>query len=123
MTLDGQSASCRLEPQIRFLGATARRTIMVTGPAAGPFRYQSFDFAGTVVPLPSGAGGRTRPTLSLTGGHATPIGGGRRFEFAKDSYRYRIDVKPTGASLVVTRNGRLLLTNPLAAYTIGAARP
>ena len=71
ITLDGQAASCRFEPQIRFLGATTRRTIMVTGPAAGPFRYQSFDDATKVVPLPSGAGGRTRPTLGLTGGRRT----------------------------------------------------
>lgn len=124
VTLGGQAASCRFEPRIRFLGATARRTIMVTGPAAGPFRYQSFDYASPVVPLPSSAGGRTQPTLSLGGGHAAPIaGGGRRFDFVTGSYRYRIDARPSGARLTVTRNGHTLLTSAFAGYTIGAATP
>lgn len=123
VTLDGHAASCRFEPQIRFLGATAHRTIMITGPAAGPFRYRSFDFASPVVPLPSPAGGRTKPTLSITGGHAMPIAGGRRFDFVTGNYRFRIDARPTGPRLTVTRNGRTLLTSAFAGYTIGAAAP
>lgn len=116
--LDTRTLSCRWLAHTRFIGLDSRRSVVVTETPQG-LVYQSFDFAkrGPVV-RPDGVQQSNRPTLRLLGGSEI-VGTRRGFRFANADYVYFIQLPRSGepASLVVTRDGRLVESEPLVGFT------
>lgn len=94
-----------------FAGASAKRSVWIQRLPSGRFEYRSFDYGGGGVRLTNGTRARTNA-------------GGLVYAFRNGGYTYRVEVGPTvrpSAKVVVTRNGRTLLTEGFRFYS--DARP
>ncbi len=115
--LDDKALSCRWLAHTRFIGLDSRRSVVVTETPQG-LVYQSFDFAkrGPVV-RPDGVQQSNRPTLRLLGGSEI-VGTRRGFRFANAGYVYFVQLPRSGepATLLVTRDGRLVESEPLVGF-------
>ncbi|NJC35241.1 membrane-bound inhibitor of C-type lysozyme [Sphingomonas jejuensis] len=118
--IDGADLRCRWQPQTRFLGLTARRAVLVTGPEDGPLVYRSFDFAERADQDPVDNGRTTRATLTVTGGERR----GDTLVFRNGATEYRIrasgDPAAGAAAIEVFRAGARVQSEPVLAYTLGA---
>ena len=118
-----QITNCRFAPQTRVLGATARRSIQVTASPTRGYRYRSYNYDTRLAEIEQPWGGRdTRASLTIDGGRLIDPRGTRRvYQFENGGYTYRVFVStdPTrgGGGVQVSRDGRVLLTEPFGAYT------
>ncbi|MBQ1540960.1 MAG: hypothetical protein IIZ63_03065 [Caulobacteraceae bacterium] len=129
MRVDGREIGCRWLEGTRLIGFSARRTFAVTQDRAGRLTYRTFDFSEAAHAAPAAADGverTTRPTLTIDGGVESAAAGQTVFRFTNNGYGYvvRVPISPGSgpAKVLVTRGGRTVQTEPLAAYT-WAPRP
>lgn len=122
VTLGKQPIICRWMPYTRLISVGRHRTVVVTQSPSGSLTFQSFDFDKPGRPLRMGAQQSSTPTLTLTGGHATATQNGHvQFAFVHDNLSCTISVPPAGstvpASITERRDGRVIRTEKLLAYT------
>jgi hypothetical protein len=113
VTIAGTTLDCRWVADMAFLGADARRSVMVTKGVDG-LVYDSFDFAkrGARVEK-AGAQSSNVPTLRIVGGRATADG----YRFANGGYSYVIARNGAGpATLTVSKGGAVVQTERLVGY-------
>ncbi len=115
VTLEGANSECRWAPHTRLLAVTPRRTVLVTGGGdQGPLRYRTFDDGAKLASLSTSTPERgTEASLDLTGGRER----GGAYAFRNGDYEYRLD--PAAATLTVARDGAVVQTEPLLAWTVG----
>ncbi len=117
---------CRFAPQTRVLGVTASRSVQVTRSDRDGFVYRSYDHDSDLPVVDRPWGGRdTRASLTITGGRLVEERGGRRvYHFANGGYVYRVlasvDPATGGGGVQVWRDGRMVQSEPFAAYTAGS---
>ena len=106
---------CRWAPNTRVLAVTPRRTVLVTGRVGqGQLRYRTFNDGATLAPLKTASPERgTEASLDLTGGRER----GGVYAFRNEGYEYRLD--PGAATLTVARDGKVIQTETLLAWTVG----
>ncbi len=113
------SVDCRWLQHTRFIGIDSRRSVTVVETPQG-LVYQSFDFAkrGPVTRLPEAASRASRPTLRLTGGSEI-VGARGGFRFANAGYVYVVQRPKANepATVVVTRDGRVVHSETLVGFT------
>ncbi len=123
VTFGPDTTGCRFAPQTRVLGVTAKRSIQVTRSDRDGFVYHSYNYDTDLPAIDSPWGGRdTRTSLTITGGRLVEERDGRRiYQFAHGGYLYRVlasvDPAKGGGGVQVWRDGRMLLSEPFAAYT------
>lgn len=124
VTLDSAltRGDCRWTLNTRLLGFSARRSVTVTADPAGRLTYQSFNFADpTRKTQPDGAQRSSMASLSITGGRRMLSNSQESFVFENAGYTYTLRVarqgQPAGASLSVSRGGKLVQTEVLTGYT------
>ena len=109
---------CRWLQHTRFIGVDSRRSIAVVETPQG-LVYQSFDFAKRgPVTHPAGGEQSNRPTLRIAGGSEI-VGARGGFRFVNDGYVYVVQ-RPRAsepATVVVTRNGRVINSETLVGFT------
>lgn len=126
VTLNGAAVSCRWLLGTRLLGYSSRRSVLVTEAPGGGLTYESFDFK-TAAPLVESAEAQqsTVPSLRVSGGVRRLLGEGELFTFENAGYTYTVRVARAGgapgASLTVSRGGRVLQTERLTGYTYAPA--
>jgi hypothetical protein len=118
VTLGDTGLECRFLSHTRFIGLDSRRSVVVTETPQG-LVYESYDFK-TRGPAthPDGVQRSNRPTLHLAGGSEV-VGTRGGFRFANKGYVYFVQ-RPKGAeaaTLVVTRDGRLVQSEKLVGFT------
>ena len=106
---------CRWAPNTRVLAVTPRRTLLITGRVGqGQLRYRTFNDGAKLAPLKTSTPERgTEASLDLTGGRER----GGAYAFRNGDYEYRLD--PDAATLTVARDGTVVQTEPLLAWTVG----
>lgn len=120
VTVDGARVRCRWQPETRVIGLTSRRTVLVTGPADGPFAYRSFDFARRADQVVTDEGRTTRATLTVTRGTGTDGG----WSFSNGATRYGVRASRdsvAAAGVEVVRDGQRLLGERFLAFTVAGA--
>ncbi|WP_158680043.1 hypothetical protein [Deinococcus sp. NW-56] len=97
------SFPCRYQPQAVFMGATAKRTVIVwdNGRTA---TYATRNFDGT-------------PGVYVTGGKVSADDIGPEYTFRNGSYTYLVKFHPYAAFVRVQRGGRTLRTETFLAYS------
>ncbi len=109
---------CRWLQHTRFIGVDSRRSIAVVETPQG-LVYQSFDFAKRgPVTHPAGGEQSNRPTLRIAGGSEI-VGARGGFRFVNDGDVYVVQ-RPRAsepATVVVTRNGRVINSETLVGFT------
>ncbi len=116
----GAEWSCRWLARTRLMGFSARRTVLITQGADGAFEYRTYDFkdaARAKLVEPDGAQRTTTASLDVRGGRQTREG----FEFRNGAIVYDVAASPSGAAILVRRNARLALREPLIAWTMAPA--
>ena len=124
VTLDSAltRGDCRWTLNTRLLGFSARRSVTVTADPAGRLTYQSFDFVDpTRKTHPDGVQRSSVPSLSIIGGSRMLSNTQESFVFQNAGYTYTLRVarqgQPAGATLSVSRGGKLVQTELLTGYT------
>jgi|WetSurMetagenome_2_1015567.scaffolds.fasta_scaffold282454_2 hypothetical protein len=115
----GAQWDCRWLGRTRLMGFTRRRAVMVTEAPGGTLEYRTFDVRDAARLKRIQAGGieqTTTASLDLKGGKATASG----FEFRNGAYAYDVAASPAGAQITVRKGGKVVTTEPLIAWTIGA---
>lgn len=108
-TMQGENP-CRYVPNAAFMGATAKRTVIVWD-EGDAITYTTRNFDGT-------------PGVYITGGKKTVgVEGGITYEFnTEDGYTYRLQIgfldPPPGAHLTVTKSGALKASERFLAYSV-----
>ena len=128
VTLDSAEASgqCRWVIDTRLLGFSSRRSFLVTE-TQGQLTYQTFDNSAPVrVTNPDGVQRSTVPSLKIVGGSRTMTSTQEIFTFQNAGYTYAVRVarqgRPAGASVSVSRGGKVVQTEPLTGYTYAERR-
>ncbi|MDR6788225.1 hypothetical protein J2Y58_001583 [Sphingomonas sp. BE138] len=123
VTYGRDTTGCRFVAQTRVLGATAKRSVQVVRSERDGFVYRSYDHDTDLPAIDTPGGGRdTRASLTITGGRLVEERGGRRvYQFANGGYVYRVfasvDASKGGGGVQVWQGGRMVLSEPFAAYT------
>lgn len=124
VTLDSAltGGDCRWTLNTRLLGFSARRSVTVTADPAGTLTYQSFNFADPTRKIhPDGVQRSSVASLSITGGSRMLSNTQESFVFQNAGYTYTLRVarqgQPAGATLSVSRGGKLVQTEVLTGYT------
>ncbi|WP_135229032.1 hypothetical protein [Deinococcus fonticola] len=113
-TMQGEN-TCRYIPNAAFMGATAKRTVIVWD-EGDAITYATRNFDGT-------------PGVYVTGGRKTrSVEGGTTYDFrTEDGFQYRLviddDGPGTGAAVHVFRNGSLKSRESFLAYSISTPTP
>lgn len=124
VTWGRDTTGCRFAPQTRVLGATAKRSIQITRTDRNGYRYRSYNYDTNLPVIEQPWGGRdTRASLTIDGGRLVEDRGTRRvYEFTNAGYVYRVtasaDPQAGGGGVEVWRDGRRVLSEPFAAYTV-----
>lgn len=109
---------CRWLQHTRFIGVDSRRSVVVVETPQG-LVYQSFDFAKRgPVTHPDGGEQSSRPTLRIGGGSEI-VGTRGGFRFANAGYVYVVQRPKASepATVVVTRDGRVVHSEALVGFT------
>ena len=129
LTLSSAEASgqCRWVVDTRLLGFSSRRSVLVTETPGGLLTYQTFDNSAPVrVTNPDGVQRSSVPTLRIVGGSRSVTGTQEVFTFQNAGYTYTVQVarqgRPAGASVSVSRGGKLVQTETLTGYTYAVRR-
>ncbi|WP_153002659.1 hypothetical protein [Sphingomonas endophytica] len=123
VTWGRDTTGCRFAPQTRVLGVTAKRSVQVTRTDRDGYQYRSYNFDAELPAIERPWGGRdTRASLTVSGGRLVEERGGRRiYQFANNGYVYRVlasvDPAKGGGGVQVWRDGRMIQSEPFAAYT------
>ncbi len=129
VTLKSQEASgnCRWTLNTRLFGFDKRRSFMVSETPSGGLTYQTWNYDDAVRPQqPDGAQRTSLPSLSITGGRRFLSETQESFVFQNAGYTYTVRVArlgaPAGATVTVSRGGRVVQTEPLTGYTYAVRR-
>jgi hypothetical protein len=116
------SGQCRWTINTRLLGFDKRRSIQVTETPAGQLSYQAWNYADPVrVTNPDGVQRSSVPSLNIMGGSKVVSGSQEVFTFQNAGFTYTVRVarqgQPAGASVTVSRGGKVVQQEPLTGYT------
>lgn len=117
--ISGAQWDCRWLERTRLLGFSRRRAIVVTEAPDGTLEYQTFDVrdASRLKRIHAeGVEQTTTASLDLKGGRER----GGRFVFGNGAYAHEVAASPAGAAITVRKAGKVISTEPLIAWTIGA---
>lgn len=112
------SVDCRWLQHTRFIGVDSRRSVTVVETPMG-LVYQSIDFARRgPATHPDGGEQSNRPTLRIAGGSEI-VGARGGFRFVNGGYVYVVQRPQANepASIVVTRDGRVVNSETLVGFT------
>ncbi len=115
------SGQCRWVVNTRLMGFSSRRSVLVTE-TQGQLTYQTFDNSALVrVINPDGVQRSTVPSLSIVGGSRSMTITQEVFTFQNAGYTYTVRVarqgQPAGASVSVSRGGKVVQQETLTGYT------
>jgi hypothetical protein len=118
VTLADQATRCRWVPNARFLGFTAKRSVLVTRTASGALAYTTFDFktASQASLIQSGAVQTTNASLNVENGAAGESAAPQQLTFSKEDYGYQIRIGSSSADLVVSLGGAAIQTEPFVGW-------
>jgi hypothetical protein len=129
VTLDSAEVSgqCRWTVNTRLLGFDKRRSLQVTETPGGQLSYQVWNYADPVrVTRPDGVQRSSVPSLNIVGGSKVVSGSQEIFTFQNAGYTYTVRVarqgQPAGASVTVSRGGKVVQTEALTGYTYAARK-
>ncbi len=129
LTSTETSGNCRWTLNTRLLGFDDRRSFMITETPTGLLTYQTFNFAdaGKSRPVMTDETYQSSvPSLSIVGGSRLLSNALETFVFQNAGYTYTVRVprlgQPAGASVTVSRGGRVVQTEQLTGYTYAVRR-
>lgn len=121
------SGDCRWTLNTRLIGFDKLRSFMVTETPGGQLTYQTWNYADPVRKVdPDGAQRTSTPSVRVVGGSRLLSSTQESFVFQNAGYTYTVRVarqgQPAGASVTVSRGGKVLQTEPLTGYTYAVRR-
>lgn len=121
------SGDCRWTLGTRLLGFDKARSFMVSETPGGQLTYQTWNYADPVRKVnPDGVQRTSTPSVRVVGGSRLLSSTQETFVFQNAGYTYTVRVarqgQPAGASVTVSRGGKVLQTEPLTGYTYAVPR-
>ncbi|MGY2893256.1 hypothetical protein [Deinococcus sp. UYEF24] len=121
------SGDCRWTLNTRLLGFDKSRSFVVSQAPGGALTYQTWNYGDPVRKVnPDGVQRTSTPSLSIAGGTRTLSSSQETFTFQNAGYTYTVRVarqgQPAGASVTVSRGGKVVQTEALTGYTYAVRR-